>query len=866
MDVAVEPTRLLEREHVYAALGDAMGRAERGSGSLLLVAGEAGVGKTTAVGAFAEAANVRAFWGTCDALSAPRPLGPLLEIAEQACGEIARAGDPQELASDLLELVRVDRPTLLVFEDVHWADEATLDVLRVLARRLERTRAVVVATYRDDALGRLHPLRIVLGELTSRRTVERVVVSPLSLDAVAELAEPAGIDPAELYRLTGGNPFFVTEVLATRGEAIPPTVNDAVLARAARLSAPAREILDAVAVTPPRTPLWLLAALVGEGVDALDECLASGMLVPGAHDARFRHELARLAVEQSLPPQRRVALHGAALTALESPPSGDLDVVRLAHHAEACDAAEAVLKYATAAAERAAEVGAHREAASQYLRAVRFAGRLPLAERAALLERASIACYVTDACDEAVDAIQQALECYRALGDRLREGEALRKFAQIQMCRLSVAAVEPAGLEAVSALEPLGPSVELAMAYANLAAARLNVEDAEGTRHWGRKAVDAATETGATAALVQALNSLGTMDMLVAGPDRTSDVERSIAIGEQAGSEEELLRGFSNMAWAAWRHRALADAERYIDAGLALCREPNYDLWRLHLLGYLAALRLEQARWDEAVETAKLTLRDPRSSPLPRILGRIVLALVRARRGDPDVWAPLDEAAELAAGSGELQRLAPVASARAEAAWLVGRSADVDAATSEMVPLAAACGARWIVGELASWRRRAGLPVERVGAKGPWVAELRGDHVGAAAAWRALGYRYEAALALAGSHEERTLRDALSELEALGAQAAARIVVRRLRKLGVRKVPRGPRPATRANTAGLTARELDVLRLVAAGHRNADIAERLFLSVRTVDHHVAAILRKLDARSRGEAAAAARSLELLETQ
>jgi DNA-binding CsgD family transcriptional regulator len=871
MAVAVDPTVLLEREQVFAALEEATRRAARGRGTLALVAGEAGVGKTSAVAAFCERERRGSpvLWGACEPLFTPRPLGPLLEIADQLGGElrseVATGSDPHDLASTLLGGLGGDSPGMVVFEDVHWADEATLDVLRVLARRLDRSRAVVVATYRDDGLDRMHPLRIVLGELATRPAVRRVAIEPLSPEAVAELAEPAGVDALELYRLTAGNPFFVTEVLATQGEAIPPTVQDAVLARAARLSPHGRTVLDAVAVTPPRTPVWLLEKLVADGHGGLDECLGSGMLVPGDRDVRFRHELARLAVEQSLPPQSRVALHRSALGALELPPVGEPDVVRLAHHAEASGAAEAVLRYAALAAERATRARSHREAAAQYLRAARFSDELPLAERATLLRRASAACYVTDDCDEAAELIQRALDCYRELGDRREEGVALSTYAQIQMCRLSVAAVEPTSLEAVEVLEEVGARDELAMAYASVASARMNVEDAHGTWRWGRKAADLATEIGATGPLVHALNSIGTIDMLVGGPSRSAELERSIALAEASGREWDALRGYSNMAWAAWRHRALDEVERCVGAGLERCREPNYDLWRLHLLGHLAALRLEQGRWDEAIDAAKLTLRDPRSSPMPRILGLVTLALIRARRGDPDVWESLDEAAALAAGSGEIQRHAPVAAARAEAAWLTGRYTDVDAATSETLELAAACGASWIVGELECWRHRCGSPAEPVDGETPWALELHGRPADAAAAWRARGYPYEAAVALAATETESLLREALEELERLGAHAASRIVARRLRELGARNVPRGPRSATRANAAGLTTRELEVLALIAEGRRNAEIAERLFLSVRTVDHHVGSILRKLGVASRGEAVAEARRLELGQT-
>jgi hypothetical protein len=191
---------------------------------------------------------------------------------------------------------------------------------------VETVPALVVASYRDDELDRAHPLRILLGELARSRTVTRLKPARLSPGAVTQLAEPYEVDADELYRKTAGNPFFVVEALATKAEGIPDTVRDAVLARAARLSPDGGRLLEAVAVVPPKAELWLLEALAGDAVDGLDECLTSGMLVAQAAGVAFRHELARLAVEEWVPPHRGVELHRRALAALADPPGGAPDL------------------------------------------------------------------------------------------------------------------------------------------------------------------------------------------------------------------------------------------------------------------------------------------------------------------------------------------------------------------------------------------------------------------------------------------------------------------------------------------------------------------------------------------------------------
>ena len=316
-------SELLERCGLLAALGESLATVRSTSrGRLVVVAGEAGVGKTALLRRFCDEhhVSVRILWGACDALFTPRPLGPLLDVAEAVGGafeELARrGGQPHEVARALLRELDERAPTVVVLEDVHWADEATLDVLRLVGRRVEAVPALIIASCRDDALKPADPLRIMLGELATSQAIGRLELLPLSRAAVAALAEPHGVDADELHRKTAGNPFFVTEVLAGGSGEVPRTIRDAVHARLARLSAAARTVLEAVAVVPQHCELWLLEALAGDARDRLDECLASGMLTHGAGSVAFRHELARVAVEDSLPPDRSVDLHRRAIAGL----------------------------------------------------------------------------------------------------------------------------------------------------------------------------------------------------------------------------------------------------------------------------------------------------------------------------------------------------------------------------------------------------------------------------------------------------------------------------------------------------------------------------------------------------------------------
>jgi DNA-binding CsgD family transcriptional regulator len=862
---ATEQSALLERDGVLEELRGALAEAAAGRGRLVLVAGEAGVGKTAVVQEFSNelGSKFRVFTGACDPLFTPRPLGPFADIADDAGGELAavleRQGSAHDLASALLVETNARRRPIFVLEDVHWADEATLDVLRLLARKIDRAAVLVLATYRDDELERTHPLRAVLGELTTRSAVERLTVEPLSPEAVAQLAGDASVDVGELYRKTGGNPFFVTEVLAAGEGAIPPTVRDAVLARATRLSDGGRALVDAVAIAPPRAEMWLLDGLAREHVDALEECLASGMLIGGPGTVEFRHELARLAVEETVAPQRRLELHSRAVAALLDAPDSVPDLARLAHHAEAAGDIDGVLRFAPAAAARAASLGAYREAAAQYARALRFGARLPTAERAELLERRSHACYLTDQNDAAVEAIEDALECRRRLGQRLEEGDSLRWLSQILWCPGRTVESARAAREAVTLLEALPPGRELAMAYANLA-------DSYAGAGWGEEAVEWAERALELAEHLDDKGIAAFARATIGGCQRNWEkLEQSLELAERTGLVEQVGRTYIWLVGTALSARLYSLATRHLDAGIDYCSNRGLERDRLYLLAFRARVALDQGSWEQAAASAAAVIRVPRTSITPRIVSLSVLGLLRARRGDPGQWEALDEAWALAEPTTELPRLAPVVTARAEAAWLEGDRAAVAEATDAVLPLAQERKWGWLVRDLVLWRRRAGIEQTRPpGASDSNWLELACDSALAAEDWSELGCPYEAALALADADEVEPLRQALAELQRLEARPAAAIVSRRLRELGVRGVARGPRPSTRTNGSGLTAREIDVLHLLADGLRNAAIAERLFLSPRTVDHHVSAILRKLDVKSRGEAVAEAGRLALLQ--
>jgi DNA-binding CsgD family transcriptional regulator/tetratricopeptide (TPR) repeat protein len=862
---------LLERAEELGQLQDALRAVRRtGRGQAILLAGEAGIGKTALADAFrAGIGSTRVLSGACEALHTPRALGPLVDIAGQTRGPLARLVEagalPGDLSATLLDELRRRPPTVVVIEDLHWADEATLDLVRLLVRRLSAVPALALLTYRHDELDRRHPLRILLGELPSA-AVTRLVLRPLSAAAVAALAGPGGMDAGRLHERTGGNPFYVTEALAAGTASVPDSVRDAVLARVARLSRPARALLEAVAVVPQRTELWLLEALADGGLAALEDCLASGMLRSEAGAVGFRHEIARVAIEETLPPDRLLALNRRALAALVSAPDGPADPARVAHHAEAAGDREAILRHAPLAAARAAAVAAHREAADQYARALRVADGLPPAERADLLDRRSYECYLTGAIPEAIEARRQALDEHLLLGNLLRAGDAHRSLSRLAWFAGDTATAEREAVLAVEVLEPLPEGPELAMACSNVSQLRMLASDVAGARAWGTRAIELAERLGATDTVIHSLANIGTAELQAGLGEGIEKLERSLRLAVDSGLEEHVARGYSNLGSITTYQRRYELADRFLEAGMTYSEERDLDAWLLFMMGWSARSALEQGRWEEAELRATTVLERTGVAVPSRVYALAVIGRLRLRRGQPDAWAPLDEALELATQSGELQRLGPVVLARAEGRWLQGEGHLVVAETEQALALALERGVAWTAGELIAWRRRCGVPVEApaIALPEPFRLELAGDAAAASAAWERLGCSYEAAIVLLEDGDEPALRRGLAELQRLGARHTAQRFTRALRGLGVRDVRHGPRAATRRNSAGLTRREIEVLAHMAGGLRNSEIARRLVISEKTVGHHVSAILDKLQARTRTMAASEARRLGLLD--
>ena len=417
------------------------------------------------------------------------------------------------LFSTLLEWLLAARvATVLVIEDAHWADEATLDLLRFLARRLGAAPVLLVVTYRDDEVGPLHPMQVVAGDLATSALVRRLRLAPLSRQGVAVMAGPHGVDPDTLYETTGGNPFFVTEVLAADARH-PGHRAGRRLARAARRWWPRRSGPGCSPRRPPPRPTTWTSAWP-----------------PGCSGNR-----------------------PAASPSGTSWPAWP------------------------------------------------WSGRWPRAAGRSCTAGPWPGCWPSPA------------------APRTRHGW------------------------------PTTPREAVA---------------------WGGRAIGLAERLGQPEILAHALNNVGTAEMCDLRPSGRATLELSLALALANGLEEHVARAYTNLASIALDQRAYALAARYRDQGIRYCAERDLDTWGLAMLADQARADFDHGRWTEATRTVEAVLRDLRTSPPNRIDALVVLGLVRARRGDPGVWAPLDEALPWGPGLGSPGscNVSAVAAARAEAA------------------------------------------------------------------------------------------------------------------------------------------------------------------------------------------------------
>jgi DNA-binding CsgD family transcriptional regulator/GTPase SAR1 family protein len=857
---------LLERDRYLTELENAFENLSGGSGYVVLISGEAGIGKTSLVEKFTKNLEDKAniLWGACDDLFTPRPLGPLYDIAAQTKTDLSnllnRQSSRAEIFSTFLtELQQSGLPNIIVIEDVHWADESTFDLIKYLGRRAGRTNSLFIITYRDDEINSSHPLRLVLGDIPAKDLL-RIKLPPLTEETVKKLAKSSGIK--DLYKITGGNPFLLSELLVNGDEIVPSTIKDSVLTRISRLSYAARSIAELVSIIPTRAERWLIDEIIPDIYKALEECVNTSVLRFEDSSVSFKHELSRIVVEESLSESKRQFLNEKVLQLLLKQDKAENYYARIIHHAAKANNKEVIINYAPDAAKQASLLGAHTLAANHYYNVLKFADEVPAGKLLGLYEGRSSECFLTGQIQEAIKAAEAVIRILRQYPDPEREGEIYRRLSRILWYDCQDEKGEEALNKAIEILEMLPLSRQLAMAYSNKSQTYSIREEYDNTLSWGNKALALASRLNDLEIEAHALNNIGCGKMSTGEKSGETALLKSLEISLKNNFFEQATRAYVNLGSIHLQQRNLYEADKYFSKGLEYGNEKDIYVFSLCMAGHYAKTKLHSGSWDESIELANYVLKQKNAPPGNTVMPLNVLAIIRARRNDPGALKLINECMEMAINMGEVEKIVSIVAAKAEYLWLQNKLLDFANELFLIHMKVLKSDNPWSIGEIAYWLWKANhlseIP-ERIAE--PYLLQIKDEWKAAAKLWEDLNCPYERALALSEG-DEKSMIDAIEIFDRLGASATSQYIKQKMRESGIKSIPKGARKTTRENIAGLTNRQLEILSLLNKGLSNIEIGNQLYISPKTVDHHISAILSKLNIHSRHEAAVFARSNDI----
>jgi DNA-binding SARP family transcriptional activator len=780
---------LLERDDELASLLRIVRSVARtGRGTVVLITGEAGSGKSSLTRALLDRLDdeIVVAVGGCDDLLAPRSLGPFRDMAEtlpDLASTLSAASHPDDILPALLRFIAA-APTIVAVEDVHWADDATLDAIRYLSRRIPGVPATLLLTFRDEDVDAGHPLRRMLGSLNSS-THRRIELAPLSVDAVRRLAGVDGAEAAEIHRVTRGNPFFVTEVLDAGAGGVPATVRDAVLARLGRLPSAARRFAERLAVVPSRAERWLAESLAGGEPGVVVHAERSGVITGGPDYVSFRHELARRAIETSLTVGELVQANREVLGILLQQP--DVDPSRIVHHAVRALRLDVLVQFGPLAAANAQRAGAHRQAAETARLVLEHAELLDPETRASLLTQRAYSLYVVNEYEAALPCAVSAVDIGEESRDPFVLTEALITLSRIVFFARGPMRAREAAARAVQILEPAGDDarlaaalIELARTHSNLATVGIIAQPSTDAVRYAERALALGDRLDRDDLRAQALCYLGSGRLAQGDPRGADDIERAISLGAAETRLETRVRTYVHAAGSAYRTGRMQDAERYVAAGLRLASDGEFAAGQYRLQLTSAAVSASTGDWDRGIAQLRQLMTGPGRAGVMALLAVSMLARLLARRGDPGAGELLNEAMRDPVWAGDSYVAGPLAVARVEVDWLTGTVDDMAPPIRKALELAVASRHSAVHAELCGYLRRAGHDVTAsTDAPGPWALALSGRSREAAAAWQQLGECYEQAVELACSEDEHARIAGLAILQDLGATATiARVLSR----------------------------------------------------------------------------------------
>ncbi len=852
---------LIERAGFLSSLNNKFEDIKEGEGHCVLISGEAGIGKTSLVRAFCREKKdeAKVYQGTCDALFTPRPLAPLHDIAWQlksdVWGDIGETADRATLFTSFFQELSVQKqPTLIVFEDIHWADEATLDFIKFFARRITHIRCLFILTYRHDEIHSRHTLRNVLGQLPND-SFTRMHLTPLSKESVEQLAVEKGYSGEDVYSISGGNPFYVHEILASYSQGVPENVKDSILSVFNRLDEMTRRVWELLSVLPTGFEIEYLEKIEPTYAAAIENCLDFKILVLKKRLICFKHELYRRTIESSLSPYLRLSLNKKILDLFRESFEQNHETERIVHHAKNANAYDLVVQYAPLAAKQAASLGAHIEACKLYYSAIEYYHGTDKNLLLQLYELYAYECYLTNQNKNAIIYVGKALNLWKEKNDLEKMGNCMRFLSRLWWYEGNRKKAESFAEQAIDVLANQPSSKAKAMAFSNMSQLKAMSDQMKECMAWGEKAIAIANEIADEEPQVHALNCMGSLLMTISPFEQKGIdmLQQSLDMALKNSYHEHVARAYTALGSNAVSMKDYAFARKNLEDGINYCEAKDLNALKSYMLGWRARLDLETGNCEEAYINANNLLKNDNLLPVIRIVVLTVLATIKMRRGEEDALPLVLQAQKAALDTMELQRIMPALSASLEYEWLTGKHIVETEALDQTINMIRQLEKVSKRNKFYYWlqkTRKNYLPVEEryEGFEITNAAMARKE----ASIWEKAGCPYERALNLFEGNEEDK-REAISIVQGMGAHAVYEKMKFEMRASGIKSIPRGIRKTTQSNPALLTGRELDVLQLLKEGMQNKEIAAKLFISAKTVDHHISSIFLKLDVNSRTKA-------------
>ena len=863
--------KLIERDGFLRSLETKFESVIEGEGHCILLSGEAGIGKTSLIKSFYKEKkdNCKIYQGTCDALFTPRPLAPIYDIIWQIQKDTKESElnniDRALLFNQLFHgLEQQKKPVIIIIEDIHWADEATLDFIKFFARRIVRLHCLFILSYRDNEILDNHPLRNVLGQLSSD-SLTRLQLQPLSRHAVEKMAEERGYKGEDVFSISGGNPFYVTEILASYSPGVPDNIKDAILSVYHKQEKGTKNAWEMCSVIPEGLEINRFAKIKATWDVEMDHCFALQVIIVKKDRVVFKHELYRRTIEGSLSPFKRIALNKKMLELFLDSFEAEGEIERIVHYAKNANENELVVKYAPIAAVQAACVGAHIEASKLFLMAIEFSDGSDVDEMVSFYESYAYECYLTNQIKEAIIYQGKALKAWQKKNEMEQAGNCLRFLSRLWWFDGNRQEAEKYAKQAIEILASQPASKAKAMAYSNMSQLKMLSDETAESLEWGNKSIDMAKEIKDDEILCHAMNNVGSA-LWKSKPSKEKGKEmllESLDMALKNSFHEHVARAYSNVAS---NHLLLKEYEltrQVLEKSINYCEERNLDSSKNYQFYLKARIFLETGDWHQAYSIVDNLLLSPNQVGSVKIGALAVMAIIKVRKGEEDALVYLNEAKLLAIKTKEHSRIIRVMIEELEYEWLTGKKRITEDELKLSIELAQRVENSVLNSEFAFWLQK----VKKIELSLPEMYEpyklLREGKIRSAAAfWDKMGCPYEKAFTLfAGNEEDK--KNALLIFQQIGADAVYEKIKMEMRADGIKKIPRGLRESTKANPAQLTNRELDVLHLLQKGIQNKEIAGTLFISPKTADHHISSILFKLDVKSRAKAVTEAVRLGIL---